>query len=57
MRRERLVFDGIYRKLERELGEKKREMARIIEQANASYQAREASITDMAKLKAQADRE
>ena len=52
MRRERLVFDGIYRKLERELGEKKREMARIIEQANCAYQAREASITEMAKLKA-----
>ena len=57
MRRERLVFDGIYRKLERELGEKKREMARIIEQANCAYQAREASITEMAKLKAQADKE
>ena len=34
MRRERLVFDGIYRKLEKELSEKKREMAKIIEQAN-----------------------
>jgi coiled-coil domain-containing protein 63/114 len=31
LRRERVVFDGIYRKLEKELEEKKREMAKIIE--------------------------
>ena len=30
-RRERMVFDGIYRKLEKELHEKKKEMAAVIE--------------------------
>lgn len=34
LRRERLVFDQIYAKLEREMAEKKREMARIAEASN-----------------------
>merc|ERR1719259_680270 len=35
LRRERVVFDDIYKKLDNELVQKKREMATIIEQANA----------------------
>ena len=57
LRRERLVFDQIYRKLEKELGEKKREMARIIEVSNKAYEARDAAQAEMASLKAQADKE
>ena len=38
--RERVVFDDIYQKLQSELQQKKREMANIIEQANAAYEAR-----------------
>merc|ERR1719284_150520 len=55
LRRERVVFDDIYRKLENELQQKKTEMANIIEQANAAYEAREQA--QMAALKQQADRE
>ena len=57
LRRERQVFDGIYKKLESELGGKKREMANIIEQANAAYEARDQAQAQMAALKQQADKE
>merc|ERR1719437_175401 len=57
LRRERLVFDDIYRKLENELQQKKKEMANIIEQANAAYEARDQAQAQMAALKQQADRE
>mmetsp|Transcript_19437 Transcript_19437/g.35346 ORF Transcript_19437/g.35346 Transcript_19437/m.35346 type:complete len:551 (+) Transcript_19437:59-1711(+) len=57
LRRERVVFDDIYRKLENELHSKKREMAHIIEQANAAYEARDSAQAQMAALKQQADKE
>merc|ERR1712039_33342 len=57
LRRERVVFDDIYRKLENELQQKKREMANIIEQANAAYEARDSAQAQMANLKVQADKE
>lgn len=57
LRRERLVFDDIYRKLENELQQKKKEMANIIEQANAAYEARDSAQAQMAALKQQADKE
>jgi chromosome segregation ATPase len=57
LRRERLVFDEIYRKLENELSQKKKEMANIIEQANAAYEARDSAQAQMAALKQQADKE
>jgi hypothetical protein len=43
LRREREVFDGIYRRLERDLSERKRAMAAIIEASNAAYEARDNS--------------
>lgn len=57
LRRERVVFDDIYRKLENELQSKKKEMANIIEQANAAYEARDSAQAQMASLKQQADKE
>merc|ERR1712203_33302 len=57
LRRERVVFDNIYRKLENELTQKKKEMANIIEQANAAYEARDSAQAQMASLKQQADKE
>lgn len=57
LRRERLVFDQIYKKLEKELAEKKKEMARIIEISNKAYEARDAAQAEMAALKQQADKE
>jgi len=57
LRGERVVFDDIYRKLENELQQKKKEMASIIEQANAAYEARDSAQAQMAALKQQADKE
>merc|ERR1719242_930872 len=57
LRRVRVVFDDIYRKLESELQQKKKEMANIIEQANAAYEARDSAQAQMASLKQQADKE
>uniref|UniRef100_A0A0G4G626 ODAD1 central coiled coil region domain-containing protein n=1 Tax=Chromera velia CCMP2878 TaxID=1169474 RepID=A0A0G4G626_9ALVE len=57
LRRERVVFDNIYRKLERDLDDKKKQMADIIETANNAYAARDTAQTQMAALKAQADKE
>ena len=57
LRRERLVFDQIYRKLEKELAEKKKEMARIIEVSNRAYESRDSALNEMAALKAQAEKE
>eukprot|EP00968_Pinguiococcus_pyrenoidosus_P029408 scaffold8556_cov286-Pinguiococcus_pyrenoidosus.AAC.2 len=55
MRGERVVFDGIYEKLERELHEKKKEMQAIIEASNHAYDARSRALSEMQALKAQAD--
>lgn len=57
LRRERVVFDDIYRKLENELLQKKNEMANIIDQANSAYEARDSAQAQMASLKQQADKE
>ena len=42
LRRERLVYDSIYKKLEKDLQEKKKDMANIIDICNAAYEARDA---------------
>eukprot|EP00392_Amoebophrya_sp_AT5.2_P010346 g10406.t1 len=57
LRAERVVFDNIYSKLEKEFEQKKKEMANIIEQANAAYEARDAAQAQMTSLKQQADKE
>eukprot|EP00899_Mesostigma_viride_P016003 jgi/Mesvir1/24403/Mv11071-RA.1 len=57
LRRERSAFDSIYRKLERELHDRKREMAAVIEVSNIAYEARDQAQNEIAALKAQADRE
>ena len=57
LRRERVVFDGIYKRLERDLQEKKKEIASIVEMANIAYEARDQAQAEMAALKAQAEKE
>lgn len=56
-RRERVVFDGIYKKLERELHEKKKEMAAIIDDSKNAYQARDKSQSEMVALQQHAEKE
>lgn len=56
-RRERVVFDGIYKKLERELHERKKQMAVIVEDSKNAYQARETAAAEMAALQERANKE
>ena len=53
LRREKNVYDGIYKKLERDLNEKKRIMADIIEMSNQSYEARDQSEHEIELIKRQ----
>jgi len=41
LRRERVIFDNLYKKLEKELHEKRKKMASIIESANSAYEERD----------------
>ena len=40
LRRERLVFDNLYKKFDKEVIEEKKKMVEIIEASNAAYEAR-----------------
>lgn len=51
LRRERLVFDEIYRKLEKELFDKKLQLNEIIEISNNSYEIRNIYQSEMIELK------
>ncbi|CAG9318865.1 unnamed protein product [Blepharisma stoltei] len=57
LRRERVIFDKIYQKLEKELHNKRKEMANIIEAANSAYEDRDRAQDQLAALKQQAERE
>ncbi|GMF13686.1 unnamed protein product [Phytophthora lilii] len=50
LRRERVVFDTIYRKLEREHADKKRQMAQTIELSNQAYEQRDAAQLELRGL-------
>ncbi len=56
-RRERVVIDVIYKKLERELHEKKKEMGAIIEDSKNAYQVRDKAQSEMFALQQHADKE
>ena len=56
-RRERIVFDVIYKKTERDLHEKKKEMTAIINDSKNAYQARDKSQSEMRNLQSQAEKE
>ena len=45
LRRERQSFDNIYKKLDKDLTEKKKEMQRIIDLSNAAYEVLPYSIS------------
>ncbi|KAJ9442565.1 Outer dynein arm protein 1 [Diplonema papillatum] len=47
LRRERGVFDTIYKKLEKELQERKKEMAFIIEVSNIAYEEKDNAIAEL----------
>eukprot|EP00941_MAST-03F_sp_MAST-3F-sp1_P006020 g6020.t1 len=53
LRRERVVFDNIYKKLEHELQDKKRQMAEIIEESNQAYESRDKGQLEIAAIEQQ----
>eukprot|EP01062_Namystynia_karyoxenos_P083724 TRINITY_DN9688_c0_g1_i1.p1 TRINITY_DN9688_c0_g1~~TRINITY_DN9688_c0_g1_i1.p1 ORF type:complete len:600 (+),score=171.62 TRINITY_DN9688_c0_g1_i1:79-1878(+) len=57
LRRERSVFDAIYTRLERELQEKKKEMAFVIEVSNVAYEEKDSAITELDQLRMYAKKE
>lgn len=57
LRRERVIFDNIYRKLEKELHNKRKDMANIIEIANSAYEERDRAQEKLFMLIKQAERE
>ena len=57
LRRERQAFDNIYKKLEKDLTEKKQEMTKIVELSNVAYEVRDRAQQEMVMLKMQADKE
>jgi coiled-coil domain-containing protein 63/114 len=50
LRRERVVFENVYRKMERELQDRKRKMAEIIELSNQSYEQRDSYQMEVAAI-------
>lgn len=50
LRRERVVFENIYRKMEKELQDKKQKMAEIIEVSNQSYEQRDSYQMEVAAI-------
>ena len=48
LRKERVLFDDIYKKLEHELAEKKNRMGEIIERSDKAYEARDKAVSEMA---------
>lgn len=57
LRRERSVFDNIYRKFERELLDQKKTMAEIIEASNSAYEARDEAQAKIIAMKEKAEKE
>ncbi|KAG2374138.1 hypothetical protein C9374_010975, partial [Naegleria lovaniensis] len=53
LRKERVVFDTIYKKMEKELQDKKKEMAKIIELSNAAYEERGQALEEQKNVKRQ----
>ena len=51
------MFDGIYKKLERELHVKKKEMAAIVDEAKRAHEQRMKATAEMGALKAQTERD
>ena len=56
-RRQRLVYDSVYKKLEEELATKKHRMAKIIADSNRAYEVRDRLLSKLNDLKKQVDEE
>ena len=50
LRKERVIFDGIYKKLEKEMHEKKKNIDQLVDEANRAYQSRDEAKEDLRVL-------
>mmetsp|Transcript_19123 Transcript_19123/g.34605 ORF Transcript_19123/g.34605 Transcript_19123/m.34605 type:complete len:509 (-) Transcript_19123:223-1749(-) len=57
LRRERIMFESIHANLERELLKLRKDMAELIQMANATFEAKEKSLAEMNTVKIQAEKE
>jgi predicted nucleic acid-binding Zn-ribbon protein len=57
LRQERSTFDGIYRKMEKQLQDRKKAMSAIIEASNKAYEARDAAQMEVAAIQQAMSRE
>ncbi|KAJ3374654.1 Coiled-coil domain-containing protein 63 [Allomyces arbusculus] len=57
LRRERLVFDTVYTKFEKDLADQKKSMAEIIESSNSAYEARDEAQSKILLLTEKAEKE
>ena len=57
LRQERMVFQRIYRKLEDELADKRRELTNLMEVSSVAYHARDAALKEIEELKLSAEKE
>eukprot|EP00002_Diphylleia_rotans_P012183 TRINITY_DN2383_c0_g1_i6.p1 TRINITY_DN2383_c0_g1~~TRINITY_DN2383_c0_g1_i6.p1 ORF type:complete len:540 (-),score=149.72 TRINITY_DN2383_c0_g1_i6:74-1693(-) len=57
LRRERVVFDNLYKKHEKDLLEQKKEMAGVIEMSNSAYEQRDEAQNRVIQLKEKSDKE
>jgi len=55
LRIDRVVFDNVYKRLERSLHEKKKEMTTIIEDSKVACQLRDKAKSELANIKQQAE--
>lgn len=57
LRRERVIFDNVYKRLERELLSRRKEMANVIEIANSAYEERDRAQEKLALMMKKAERD
>lgn len=57
LRKEKVIFENVYSKLEKKLNSKRKEMAEIIEVANTAYEERDKVQEKLATMISQSDKE
>ena len=57
LRKEKVIFENVYSRLEKQLGAKRKEMAEIIEVANTAYEERDKVQEKLATMISQSDKE
>jgi hypothetical protein len=57
LRKEKVIFENVYSKLEKQLGSKRKDMAEIIEVANTAYEERDKVQEKLATMISQSDKE